>query len=57
MTATALDQDPAFEKLLSDNREKYIAQSAATKNGVVAQFIRRIKNPRLAAKVMRGRVG
>jgi hypothetical protein len=57
MTATALDHDPALEKLLSDNREKYIAQSAATKNGVVAQFIRRIKNPRLAAKVMRGRVG
>ena len=30
--------DPAFDKLLSDNRELYMQQSKQTRNGVVAQF-------------------
>jgi len=30
--------DPAFEKLLSDNRDLYLAQSKATRGGKVAAF-------------------
>lgn len=31
--------DPSLDKLLSDNRDRAFAQSAATRNGVVAPFI------------------
>lgn len=30
--------DPAFDKLLSDNRDLYVQQSKNTRNGVVAEF-------------------
>jgi hypothetical protein len=30
------ETDPAFEKLLSDNRDRYIGQSSATRCGQVA---------------------
>ncbi len=36
------DDDPAFDKLLSDNRERYIQQSALTKCGQVAELPKRI---------------
>lgn len=33
--------DPAFEKLLSDNRDRYIEQSSNTRCGQVAQLPKR----------------
>jgi hypothetical protein len=64
---TADEHDPCFEKLLSPNRDDYFAQSAATTYGNVAELPNRRSrviayifdtfSPRLAAKVMRGRVG
>ena len=32
------DVDPAFEKLLSDNRDRYIEQSSKTRYGLVPQL-------------------
>jgi len=38
------DTDPAFEKLLSDNRERYIQQSSNTRCGQVAPLPTRDKS-------------
>jgi hypothetical protein len=38
------DVDPAFEKLLSDNRDRYIRQSSNTRCGQVAPLPERNKN-------------
>jgi len=45
-------QDPSLEKLLSDNRERYFQQSAATKHGQVAP-LPPIKNARLFIRLVR----
>jgi hypothetical protein len=45
-------QDPSLEKLLSDNRDRYVAQSAATKCGQVAP-LPPIKNARLFVRLVR----
>ena len=41
MNMYAYAADPCFEKLLSDNRERYIQQSINTRYGQVAQLPRR----------------
>ena len=45
-------QDPALCKDLSDNRPRYIEQSANTRNGQVAP-LPPIKNPRLFVRLVR----
>ena len=57
MTALAYpwpDYADSAHKLLSDNRDRYIAQSAATRNGVVASLPAR---PRLPASALPSDVG
>ena len=57
MTAPAYpwpDYADSAHKLLSDNRDRYIAQSAATRNGVVAPLPAR---PRIPASALPADVG
>ena len=57
MTALAYpwpDYADSAHKLLSDNRDRYIAQSAATRNGVVAPLPAR---PRIPASALPADVG
>ena len=57
MTAPAYpwpDYADSAHKLLSDNRDRYIAQSAATRNGVVAPLPAR---PRIPASAIPADVG
>lgn len=45
MNMYAYAADPSFEKLLSDNRERYIQQSTNTRCGQVALLPQRSKPP------------